>query len=67
MILGMDKIKIGVIGVGHLGSIHAKLYREIENCSLVGVCDIDKDRLNQVSLSLNVPGYTDYKELFAKV
>lgn len=63
----MRKIKVGVIGVGHLGSIHAKIYNEIESCSLAAVCDIDKTRLGEVSGSLNVPGYTDYQELFDKV
>ncbi|MDD4980085.1 MAG: Gfo/Idh/MocA family oxidoreductase [Candidatus Omnitrophica bacterium] len=63
----MDRIKVGVVGVGHLGSIHAKLYREIESCSLAAVCDTDKARLEEISSNLNVPGYADYQELFGKV
>ena len=63
----MDKIRVGVIGVGHLGSIHAKIYKEVKNCSLVGVSDIDKARLNQISSVLNVSVYTNYKELLDKV
>jgi predicted dehydrogenase len=63
----MDKIKVAVVGVGHLGSIHARIYREIETCSLVGVCDIDKGRLNEVSGRLGASPYSDYKELFDKV
>lgn len=63
----MHKIKVAVVGVGHLGSIHAKLYQEIETCSLVAVCDIDKARLDQTSSALHVPGYIHYQELFDKV
>jgi len=63
----MNKIRVGVVGVGHLGNLHAKLYREMENCSLVAVCDIDKARLGQISSALNVTGYASYKELFGKV
>lgn len=63
----MQKIRVAVVGVGHLGSKHARVYREIENCSLAGVCDIDKTRLREVSSSLNVSGFSDYKELFDKV
>ncbi len=59
--------KIAVIGVGHLGSIHAKIYKEIPDCFLAAVCDSDKKRLDEVSQSLNVTGYTDYRELFGKV
>jgi len=67
MIFSMDKIRIGVVGVGHLGSIHARIYKELETCSLVGVCDIDNSRLAEISRNLNVPGFTDYKELLGKV
>jgi len=67
MIFNMDKVRVGVIGVGHLGSIHAQLYKEIETCSLIAVCDVNQARLTEISQSLNVPGYTDYRELFGKV
>jgi len=67
MILGMDKIKVGVVGVGHLGSIHAQIYKELETCSLAGVCDTDQARLAEVSGRLSVPAYRDYKELLGKV
>lgn len=63
----MEKIRIGVVGVGHLGSIHAKIYRETKGCQLVAVCDTDKSKLDEVSRHLRVPGFTDYKELFGKV
>jgi predicted dehydrogenase len=63
----MNKVRIAVIGTGHLGSIHARIYKEIETCSLVAVCDTDQSRLNEISKNLNVPGHTDYRELFDKV
>jgi len=63
----MQKLRVGVVGVGHLGSIHAKIYKEIGSCELVAICDLDKNRLNETSASLNVPAYTDYEELFGKV
>ena len=63
----MSKIRVAVVGIGHLGSIHAKVYCEIPDCSLVGVCDIDKDRLKDVSATLGVPTYADYRELFDKI
>ncbi len=63
----MRKLKIGVIGTGHLGSIHARIYKELANCSLTAICDLDKSRLNHISQELRVPAYTDYKEIFNKV
>ncbi|MCX5714411.1 MAG: Gfo/Idh/MocA family oxidoreductase, partial [Candidatus Omnitrophica bacterium] len=63
----MEKIKVAVIGVGHLGSIHARIYKGIENCELVAVCDQDKACLEQVSRELGVPGYSDYREILRKI
>lgn len=63
----MHKLKVAVIGVGHLGSIHAKIYKETKNCQLSAVCDSNQQRLDEISKSLDVPGYTDYHELLGKV
>lgn len=63
----MNKIKVGVIGVGHLGAIHAKIYKELNNCELVAVCDTDKKQLDTIAKSLGVPGYQNYKDFFGKV
>ncbi len=64
---GMNKLKVGVIGVGHLGSIHAKIYKESPNCQLVGLCDSNPESLNRACANLGVAGYNDYQELFGKV
>ncbi|PKL86220.1 MAG: oxidoreductase [Ignavibacteriae bacterium HGW-Ignavibacteriae-1] len=40
----MEKVKVSVIGVGHLGSIHARLWTKHENAELVGVRDIIPER-----------------------
>ena len=63
----MHKLKVAVVGVGHLGNIHARLYQEIAASLLAAVCDTDKSRLAQISSALGVPGYINYKELFGKV
>ena len=63
----MNKLRVGVVGVGHLGSIHAKIYKHIPECTLVGVCDADPKQLKEVSGSLRVPGYANMAELFGKI
>jgi predicted dehydrogenase len=64
---GRCGVKVAVIGAGHLGSVHAKIYKDITYCSLVGICDINKPRLDEVSKNLGVAGYLDYRKLFDKV
>lgn len=40
----MSRLKVSVIGVGHLGSIHARLWTQSETAELVGVRDIIPER-----------------------
>lgn len=63
----MDKLRVAVIGTGHLGSIHAKIYKQIPSCSLTGVCDTNPANLKSASGALKVPGYSDYRQLFGKI
>ncbi|MDD5347503.1 MAG: Gfo/Idh/MocA family oxidoreductase [Candidatus Omnitrophica bacterium] len=63
----MHKIRVAVIGTGYLGSLHAKLYKELDGCSLAAVCDVDPDRLEHVCRTLQVPGVVDYRDLFGTV
>ena len=38
------KIKVGVIGLGFMGSAHARVYNKLKNCELVGICDSNPDK-----------------------
>lgn len=35
----MQKLKIGVIGTGHLGKLHVKMFKQITECEVVGIYD----------------------------
>jgi predicted dehydrogenase len=59
----MDKLKIGVIGTGHLGKLHTKMFKSIENCELVGVYDSNPEQAKAVSTELNVQGISSVEEL----
>lgn len=59
----MEKVKIGVIGTGHLGSIHLKLWKEAENVELVGFYDSDKARSESLSNEHNVKSFDNIDEL----
>lgn len=65
----MKKLRIAVIGTGHLGTFHAKEYTALSekcNIELVGVCDIDKARAEKVAAEYNTRACTDYHELLDK-
>lgn len=55
----MDAIRVGVVGVGHLGIHHARVYSELLGTRLVGVMDVDRDRAAGVAENLGVSAYSD--------
>jgi len=63
----LKKLKIGVIGTGYLGSIHARLLKEIEEADLIGVYDIKKERTLKISEELGVFPARNPEELLEKV
>ncbi len=40
----MNSLNLGVVGVGHLGSLHTKILAEIDSVKLVGVFDADAEK-----------------------
>ena len=62
-----SKIRIAVVGVGHLGKHHVRLLAENPIAELVGVADIDEQRLQEVTTAHGVTGFRDYKDLIGKV
>ncbi len=66
----MSKLKIAVIGAGHLGSLHTKIYASLQkrsNIILAGVCDVKKKRAKEVAKKYHTDHYTDYRNLIGKV
>jgi predicted dehydrogenase len=45
----MTKLRIGVVGVGHIGSNHARLYAEIDSAEFAAVYDVDLARANSIA------------------
>ncbi|MBI3195609.1 MAG: Gfo/Idh/MocA family oxidoreductase [Ignavibacteriae bacterium] len=61
------KLNVGVIGVGHLGSLHAKMYAGIESAQLVGLFDVDSARANERAREYNCKAFSSVEELLDAV
>src|SRR5713101_9941976 len=46
--MSMRKMRVGVVGVGHIGSNHARLYAEIPSAEFAAVYDVDLVRGNAI-------------------
>ena len=63
----MEKLSIGVIGVGHLGKLHSKMFNEISNCNFVGVFDSNQDQAKSVADEFGVKSFESIDELLSNV
>ncbi len=61
-----EPLRAGVIGVGFMGELHARLYSELPGVSLRAVADVDEERAAEVGGAHGArETYTDYRELLA--
>ena len=62
-----NQVRIGVIGVGHLGQHHVKHYKTLDNVKLIGVFDIDRERSSDISKKFDVKVFDDLNSILEKV
>jgi predicted dehydrogenase len=63
----MNKIRVGVIGTGHLGKLHASLYREVEQAEIAGIYDLDREKSRRIGAELNIKSFDSMEELIGAV
>ncbi len=64
----MKKINVAIIGIGHLGSKHLKVYDEFKHkVNIVSVCDTKPERTKRLARHYKVNFTPDYKSLVGKV
>ncbi len=62
-----NRIKSAVIGVGHLGQAHARIYSTLEQAELVAVCDINEAGGRAIAERHGTRFVRDYRELLGEV
>lgn len=60
-------LKVGVIGVGYLGRIHAKIYNKLPDVELVGVADTDPAVAKEIAARNDCEAFTDPEALLGRV
>ena len=63
----MSEVSVGVIGVGHLGRHHARIYAQLKDANIVGIYDVNPDRAMTVAKELDVQAFDDEHRLLDQV
>lgn len=63
----MNDIRIGVVGVGHLGNYHLQKYEKLSNSRIMGVADIMEDRHRKAAETFNCQAFPDHRDLIGAV
>src|SRR5688500_18682912 len=63
----MKPLRLAVIGVGHLGRIHARLSKNVPGVELVGVCDPLEANRQQVAAEQGTTAYANHRELLGHI
>jgi predicted dehydrogenase len=65
--LSQDKLAVGVVGVGHLGRHHARLYAANPDVTLVAVADRDLERARAIAKEYGCEAVDDAAQLVGRV
>ena len=60
-------LRVCVIGMGHIGNLHARIYKEDEMVELCAVCDIIHERADEAAKKLGVKAYYDAPTMLREV
>jgi len=63
----MKKLRVGVVGVGHIGGNHARIYAEMPQASFVSIYDTDAARAEEISRPFQVSPAVSLDEFAGKV
>jgi len=59
----MDKVRVGIVGVGYLGTQHARILSYLEKAELKGVADINFKKALEIGNRHGVQYYQNYEDM----
>jgi predicted dehydrogenase len=62
----MNRLRVGVIGLGWFGQRHSRVYHELPTAELVAVCDLDDNRTAAIAAQSGAQPYSDFHALLAR-
>ncbi len=63
----MEPLRVGVVGVGHMGGYHVAALAEMVDANLVAVCDLDDERARELGGRYGAEAFSDPADLIGRV
>jgi predicted dehydrogenase len=63
----VSKVKVGVVGVGRMGTYHVGILAELADVDLAAVVDTDPKNLQKIEKNYGTPGFNSHHDLYGKV
>ncbi len=60
-------LNVCVIGLGHIGNLHASIYKQDELVNLAAVCDINRERADAAAKKFGVKAYYDAPTMLREI
>jgi len=57
------RVRVGVVGVGHLGKEHARIYSQLSSCELVGIYDVNASTATSIAKKVRSKAFSSIEEL----
>ena len=61
------KIRVGVVGIGHLGNYHLQKYAKIDSCEIIAVSDTQLEKAEKAADIYSCAAFPDHREMLGKV
>ncbi|HHY47482.1 MAG TPA: Gfo/Idh/MocA family oxidoreductase [Firmicutes bacterium] len=62
----MERVRLAVIGIGAMGQLFSRIFKQMDTVELVAVADVDKNRVEALGKELGVTPYLDYKDILSR-
>ena len=63
----MSKLRVGVVGVGHIGKNHARLYAELESADFAAIYDTDQEKAKQLAQEFGTVAATSLEDFAERI
>ena len=67
MTVGTGRVRAGLVGAGHMGQYHGRVYAELWDVDLVGIVDADPARAAAIAAQYDTAAFDDHRALIGRV